>query len=78
MADFSAMNTAFAWPTDFSHVSDETLERAQRAYEEFYPKCFWSMPRNLKVTRGLIRSIIEELKLNGGHKGYQRAAELCR
>jgi len=78
LADFVAMNATSYWPTDFSHVSDETLEKAQRAFEEFYPKCFWFMPRHLKVSRELIGSIIEELKLNGGHKGYQRAAELCR
>lgn len=72
------MNAPSAWPEDFSHVSDETLAKAQHAFEAFYPQCFWFMPRSLKVSREMIGSIIEELKLNGGHAGFKLAAELCR
>lgn len=72
------MNAPSAWPTDFSHVSDETLEKAQRAFEAFYPQCFWWMKQNLQVSRENLGSIIKGLKEYGGHQGYRIAASLCR
>ena len=71
------MSTNSKWPADFSHVSDETLAKAQRVFEEFYPRCFWFMRPDLRVTREVLGSIIKELQLNGGHRGFKLAAELC-
>ena len=47
----------------------ERLRRAQEAYREYRLQCFWFMPKDLIVTEENLPSIVEELKLNGGHKG---------
>jgi hypothetical protein len=55
----------------------ERLRRAQEAYREYRLQCFWFMPKDLVVTEENLPAIVEELKLNGGHKGWKLAHELC-
>jgi hypothetical protein len=55
----------------------ERRERAQRAFEEFRARCFWSWPPETIVTEELIPQIIRGLRRHGGHAGYRKAAELC-
>jgi len=35
------------------------------------------MPKDLSITEENLPSIVEELKLNGGHRGWKLAYELC-
>jgi len=57
---------------------EERLRRAQRAYREYRLQCFWFMPKDLIVIEENLPLIIEGLKLDGGHKGWKLAHELCR
>jgi len=54
------------------------LELARKAFKEYFAQCFWSYDPDLVVTEEHIPFIIRELRHNGGHKGYQIAAELCQ
>jgi hypothetical protein len=57
---------------------EEKLRRAQEAYRDFYLQCFWFMRKDLIVTEKNLPLIIEGLKLEGGHKGWRLAHQLCR
>ena len=52
------------------------VELARRAFKEFYAQCFWSYRRDWLVEEEDIPWLIEELRLNGGHKGYRMATAL--
>lgn len=52
------------------------VELARRAFKEFYAQCFWSYRRDWLVEEEDIPWLIEELRLNGDHKGYRMAAAL--
>jgi len=52
------------------------VELARRAFREFYAQCFWSYRRDWLVEEEDIPWLIEELRLNGGHKGYRMATAL--
>jgi len=54
------------------------LELARQAFKEFSAQCFWWYREDLEITEATIPSIIRGLRLHGGHRGYQIAAELCR
>jgi hypothetical protein len=56
---------------------EEKLRRAQEAYNEYRPRCFWFMRKDLIVTETTLPLIIEGLQLHGGHKGWNLAATLC-
>jgi hypothetical protein len=58
--------------------AQERLSRAQKAFDDYYCQCFWHMKRDLVITEENFPTIIEELKLNGGRKGWLLAHELCR
>ena len=57
---------------------EERLRLAQAAYREYRIQCFWFMSDDLIVTEANLPSIIEGLKLHGGHKGWKLAHALCR
>jgi hypothetical protein len=54
------------------------LELARRAFNEFFPLCFWFCDPKLVIEEKHIPMIVRHLRLNGGHKGYRKAAQLCR
>jgi len=56
---------------------EEKLRRAQDAYREYRPQCFWSMRKDLTVTEANLPLIVEGLRRHGGHKGWNLAATLC-
>jgi hypothetical protein len=58
--------------------ANERIRLAQQAFEQYRTRCFWSMPKNFVVTEENLPSIIEGLKLDGGHKGWKLAHALCR
>jgi hypothetical protein len=54
------------------------LELARKAFKEFYAQCFWSYREDAEITEGDIPWVLRELRLNGGHRGYRVAGEICR
>ena len=54
------------------------LELARKAFKEFYVECFWSWQENPEITEETIPLIVRALRIHGGAKGYELAAELCR
>ena len=48
---------------------EERLSRAQAAYREYRIRCFWFMDQDLVLTEENLPSVIEGLKLHGGHRG---------
>ena len=54
------------------------LELARKAFKEFYAQCFWSYREDAEITEEDIPWVLRELRLNGGHRGYRVAGEICR
>jgi hypothetical protein len=54
------------------------LELARKAFKDFYAQCFWSYREDAEITAEDIPWLVRELRLNGGHRGYRVAWELCR
>lgn len=63
-------------PTADADAQSRRVELARRAFKEFYAQCFWSYRRDWLVEEEDIPWLIEELRLNGGHKGYRMATAL--
>ena len=59
-------------------LSTEMLALAQTAYREFHARCFWFMRPEAVITSEEIPSLYERLRADGGRRGFQIAAELCR
>ena len=59
-------------------VRQRRLELARRAFREFYVQCFWSWQEDPEITEETIPLIVRVLRIHGGTKGYDLAAELCR
>lgn len=59
-------------------IPAEKLVLAQRAFREFHTRCFWFMRRDAKIVAEDIPYICERLRADGGRRGFQIAAELCR
>lgn len=57
---------------------ERQLKLARRIFDEFRVICFWSWQDKPEITENLIPHMIRELRLNGGHRGYRAAIELCR
>jgi hypothetical protein len=63
----------------FSQTERERrLALAREAFRDFRSQCFWFWKDNPEITEETIPLIVEELRLNGGHRGYRIAAQLCR
>jgi hypothetical protein len=54
------------------------LELTRKAFKEFYAQCFWSYREDAEITDEDIPWVLRELRLNGGHRGYRVAGEICR
>ena len=59
-------------------VSAEKLELARRAFREFHTRCFWFMRADAEIVAEELPYICERLRADGGRRGFQIAAELCR
>ena len=59
-------------------VRQRRLELARLAFKEFYIQCFWSWQEDPEITEETIPLIVRALRIHGGAKGYDLAAELCR
>jgi hypothetical protein len=73
-ANFNTVNA----PQEMPEVRQRRLELARRAFKEFYIQCFWSWQENPEITEETIPLIVRALRIHGGAKGYELAAELCR
>jgi hypothetical protein len=61
-----------------SEQRQRRLELARQAFKDFYVQCFWSWQENPEITEDTIPLIVRALRIHGGAKGYELAAELCR
>jgi hypothetical protein len=69
--------TQFVTDTEESRET-RRLELGRKAFKEFSLQCFWSWPEDAEIAEEAIPFIVRGLRLHGGYKGYQIAAELCR
>lgn len=58
-------------------ASEETLRRAQQAYDEYYDRCFWFMNPGLLVNQENLARIVEGLRHSGDRRAWLIADELC-
>jgi len=56
----------------------EKLALALRAFREFHARCFWFMRRDAEIVAEELPYLCERLRADGGQRGFQIAAELCR
>lgn len=56
----------------------EKLALAQRAFREFHARCFWFMRPDAQIVLEEVPYLCERLRADGGRRGFQIAAELCR
>jgi len=59
-------------------ISAEKLALARQAFREFHARCFWFMRPDAEIGAGEIPYLCERLRADGGRRGFQIAAELCR
>ena len=62
-------------PTPYS---PEQLALAQSAFREFHARCFWFMRPDAEIVAEEVPYICERLRADGGRRGFQIAAEICR
>ncbi len=65
-------------PASNTAARQRRLELARKAFKEFYAQCFWSYREVAEITDEDIPWVLRELRLNGGHRGYRVAGEICR
>ena len=58
--------------------SVERLALAQQAFRDFHARCFWFMRRDAEIVAEEVPYLCERLRADGGRRGFQLAAELCR
>ena len=59
-------------------ATQRRVELARAAFKEFYVQCFWSWQEYPEITEATIPLIVRALRIHGGARGYELAAELCR
>jgi hypothetical protein len=59
-------------------LSAEKLTLAQSAFREFHARCFWFMRPDAEIVAEEVPYLCERLRADGGRRGFQLAAELCR
>ena len=59
-------------------LSDEKLALAQKAFREFHARCFWFMRPDAEIVAEEVSYVCERLRADGGRRGFQIAAEICR
>lgn len=55
----------------------ERLALAQAAFDDFYPRCFWSWDPKTRVTEAMLPNIAHELRLNGGRHQFLLSEKIC-
>jgi hypothetical protein len=59
-------------------ITAEKLALAQRAFTEFHARCFWFMRSDAEIVAEEVPYVCERLRADGGWRGFQIAAEICR
>jgi hypothetical protein len=65
-------------PSEKVKVSSEKLAEAQAAYREFHALCFWFMRPDVEIVAEAVPYICERLRADGGRRGFEIAAKICR
>lgn len=55
-----------------------SVREARKAYARFHARCFWSAPRDLRITIDDLPWIAQKLREQGGREGWEAAEKLCR
>ena len=53
------------------------VREARRAFRRFHASCFWSSPRDYRVTLADLPWIAEQLRKYGGREGWRLGSRLC-
>ena len=56
--------------------SPAVTQEAQRLFREFHALCFWSHRPDLEITPDRVAWVREQLRRNGGMKGWRAAQRL--
>jgi len=64
--------------TSTPDFSAEKLALARQAFREFHARCFWFMRRDAETVAEEVPYLCQRLHADGGRRGFQIAAELCR
>ncbi|HEY3857853.1 MAG TPA: hypothetical protein VGO67_26000 [Verrucomicrobiae bacterium] len=56
----------------------DKLAMAQAAFREFHARCFWFMRSDAEIVAEEVPYICERLRADGGRRGFNLAADLCR
>lgn len=59
-------------------ISPAKLALAQQAFREFHARCFWFMRPDAEIVAEEVPYICERLRADGGRRGFDIAAEICR
>ena len=59
-------------------LAAEKLELARQAFRDFHARCFWFMRADAEIVAEEVPYICERLRADGGRRGFQIAAEICR
>jgi hypothetical protein len=57
---------------------ERRLELERQAFKEFHAQCFWHWQEHPEITEATIPLIVRGLRIHGGARGYEVAAQLCR
>jgi hypothetical protein len=79
----TAMDLGYLTGVDWTETSRpdfpaEKLALARQAFREFHARCFWFMRRDAEIVAEEVPYLCERLRADGGRRGFQIAAELCR
>ena len=58
--------------------SEDKLELAQQAFREFHVRCLWFMRPDAEIVAEEVPYSCERLRADGGRRGFEIAAEICR
>ena len=50
----------------------------RQVFREFHARCFWFMRPDAEIVAEEVPYICERLRADGGRRGFQLAAEICR
>ena len=56
----------------------EKLGLAQQAFREFHARCVWFMRPDAEITAEDLPYLCDRLRADGGRRGFEIAAQLCR
>ena len=63
---------------DMALSLEEKMDLARKALRDFHAQCFWYLREDMDLHPTDLDEIVRGLRQNGGRRGFQLAARLCR